>query len=114
NIQKIEETIDRRANTQANGNEQISVSAIEPGNPNNLIAAAIGPGSGLLSGIYQSSDGLGANPTFTLRQSLPINTRVNLAINKVGAAVTVYAATSESPTVTPGCTSSSPTGAIRK
>ena len=114
-FQKLVVTTGASADSPGTGNEDISDIAIEPGNPSNLIAAAIGPsGSGLASGIYQSSDALGLNPTFTLRQSLPNNTRVNLAINKVGSVVTVYAATSEPPTVTPGCTSSSPTGAIRK
>src|SRR5207248_7685409 len=45
--------------------------------------------------------------------SLGSTARISLAINKIGSAVTVYAATSETPTATPGCTTAN-SGALRK
>jgi hypothetical protein len=84
---------------------------MEPGNPDNLIVASLG------SGIYRTTNATAATPSFTQTLSLSGSIRVSLAINKVGSNVTAYAATSETPTVTPACAtqSGSPAGgAIRK
>ncbi|MGC2238389.1 MAG: VCBS repeat-containing protein [Pyrinomonadaceae bacterium] len=68
--------------------------AIEPGNPNRLIAGVVGSGGD--GGIYLSTDALAATPTFARSQALLDGAnpgRVELAVNKNGAVVTVYAAT---------------------
>ena len=95
---------------------------MEPQNPDNLVVAAIGSPSS----IYRSTNATSATPTFTqaLLQStstalnLGNGNRISLAINKNGSAITVYAATSEAPTVTPACavvvSGSQTGGAIRK
>ncbi len=93
---------------------------MEPGNPDNIVVTAIGI-SGNSSRIYRSTNATAASPTFTptLLQSnstpleLASGVRVSLAINKTGSTVTVYAATSETPTVTTACAASND-GAIRK
>ncbi|HXI24439.1 MAG TPA: hypothetical protein VNG71_11300, partial [Pyrinomonadaceae bacterium] len=84
---------------------------MEPGNPDNLIVASLG------SGIYRTTNASAATPSFTQTLSLGGNVRVSLAINKIGSSVTVYAATSETPTVTPECATQNGSlagGAIRK
>jgi hypothetical protein len=104
-----------KLNTPAASQDQDTPDMVmEPGNPDNIVVAAIGAsGSGLPSGIYRTTNATAATPTFTNTLSLATNIRVNLAINKTGPTVTVYAATSESPTVTTACAASN-SGAIRK
>src|SRR6266567_2124858 len=112
-FQKLIVTTDNSPDSPATGNEDIADMVMDPGNPDNIIAAAIGPsGSALPSGIYRTTSALGA-ASFSQVLSLPTNTRVTLAINKVGSVVTAYAATSETPTATTGCTSAN-SGAVRK
>src|SRR6266542_1312990 len=112
-FQKLIVTTDNSPDSPATGNEDIADMVMDPGNPDNIIVAAIGPsGSPLLSGIYWTTSALGA-ASFSQVLSLPTNTRVTLAINKVGSVVTAYAATSETPTATTGCTSAN-SGAVRK
>jgi hypothetical protein len=67
--------------------------AIEPGNPNRLLAAVVGSGGD--GGIYLSTNALDAAPTFT--RSLQTGDgaeagRTEFAINKTGSTVTVIAA----------------------
>jgi hypothetical protein len=67
--------------------------AMEPGNPNRLLVAVIGSGGD--GGVYLTTNALAATPTFTLSQTTGDGAtlgRTELAINKVGDVVTVYAA----------------------
>ncbi|CAN5273718.1 hypothetical protein BH10ACI1_BH10ACI1_17320 [soil metagenome] len=68
--------------------------AIEPDNPNRLIAAVVGSGGD--GGVYVSTDALSPTPTFTRGLTTGDGSslgRTELGINKTGAVVTVYAAT---------------------
>jgi len=80
---------------------------MEPGVPNNLLVTPLG------SGIYRTTSALAVTPTFTQVYPAAASVRISLAISKVGSTVTAYAATSETPTATPGCTASG-SGALRK
>lgn len=112
-FQKLTVTTDNSPDSPGTGNEDIPDMVLEPGNPNNLLVTAIGPfGSGLASGIYRSTAAT-TTAGFTRVLSLPNNARASFAINKIGSTVTVYAATSETPTNTNGC-STTESGALRK
>ena len=82
------------------GNRSVTDLEFEPGNPNNLLITVFGGGSaGLDGGIYRSTNALDASPTFTrtlAAGSSSATARVEIAINKVGSQVNVFAATSES------------------
>ncbi|HEY3025772.1 MAG TPA: carboxypeptidase regulatory-like domain-containing protein, partial [Pyrinomonadaceae bacterium] len=81
------------------GNRSVTDIEFEPANPNNLLATVFGGGSaGLDGGVYRTTNALAATPTFTRTLAAGSSTataRVEIAINKVGSAVTVFAATSE-------------------
>jgi photosystem II stability/assembly factor-like uncharacterized protein len=62
----------------------------EPGNPNNLLAGVIRESG---SGVYRTTNALDATPTFT--RTLAAGNRVEIAINKVGSQITVFAATGD-------------------
>ena len=112
-FQKLTVTADNSPDNPATGNEDIPDMVFEPGNPDNVIVAAIGPfGSGLPSGIYRTTNAT-TTASFARVLSLPNNARAGFAINKVGSTVTAYAATSETPTNTGGCTTQE-SGALRK
>ena len=112
-FQKLVVTTDNSPDSPGTGNEDTPDVVMEPGEPNNLLVTAIGPsGTSLASGIYRTINALASNPTFAQVLPLPNNVRANLAINKVGATVTVYAATGETPAGGPTCTTGS--GALRK
>jgi Calx-beta domain-containing protein len=118
---KLVVTTDSSPDSPATGNVTISDMVMEPGNPDHILAGVLGVGAGVAnsSGVYESTNALAATPTFTQRLFLPLlnlaGIRVQLAINKVGAVITAYAATSEAPNNTPGCNSTtSGTGAVRK
>ncbi|HEX8368114.1 MAG TPA: VCBS repeat-containing protein [Pyrinomonadaceae bacterium] len=68
--------------------------AVEPGNPNRMVLGVVGSGGD--GGVYLSTDALAATPTFartlTTGDGASLG-RTEFAINKVGAVVTVYAAT---------------------
>lgn len=68
---------------------------IDPGDANRVICVT-GDGFGVAlaaqRGIYLSTNALAANPTFTLTQALNTIDRTELAINRVGATTTVFAA----------------------
>ncbi len=68
--------------------------AIEPDNPNRLVAAVIGSGGD--GGVYLSTDALSAAPTFTRNLTTGDGSslgRTELAVNKNAGVVTIYAAT---------------------
>ena len=110
-FQKLVVNTDNSFDNPPTGNVTVSDMVMEPGNPNNIVVAVIG--QAVSGGIYRSTDALTGTPTFTPSLSLPIGTRVSLAINNVGGTVTVYAGTSETPTTNPSCTTAS-SGAVRK
>jgi hypothetical protein len=111
-FQRLLVNTDASVDTPATGNADITDVIMEPGVPNNLLVAVIGQ-TATLGGIYRSTNALGATPTFTQVYPAATGVRLNLAINKVGGVITAYAATSETPTATPGCTTAS-SGAVRK
>jgi len=110
-FQKLVVTTNNSFDSPQSGDQDIADMAMEPGNPDNILASAVGLGS-LPSGIYRTTSALSTG-AFTQVLALPVGTRVNFAIHRAGASVTVYAATSETPTNTPGCTTTN-SGAIRK
>ena len=97
------------------GNRRISDVALEPGNPDNLLVSSFGNGVAGDGGIYRSTNARAASPTFS--QNLTVSAqRIRFAINKVGAVVTVLAATSESaiPTGAPACATTTQAGVLRR
>lgn len=112
-FQKLAVTTDASFDSPATGNDDISDMVMEPGTPDNILVGVISLNAGL-SGVFRTTNATTATPTFSQRLSIPAaNMRVSLAINKAGSTVTVYAATSETPTNTTGCTTAT-SGAIRK
>lgn len=109
---KIVVNQDASLDTPATGNADITDLVIEPGVPNNLLVAVIGQ-TGTNGGIYRTTNALAASPSFIQVYPAATGVRVNLAVAKVGATVTGYAATSETPTATAGCTTAG-SGAVRK
>jgi len=81
----------------ASGNLAVSDLALDPGDPNRLVAWVRGAASANNGGAYLTTDALAPNPIFA--QTLVTTTadaRGELAINRTGGTVTVYAATGES------------------
>jgi hypothetical protein len=114
-FQKLVVTTDDSADNPGTGNEDMPDVVLDPGDPNNLIVSAIGrTGTGLSSGIYRTTNALASTPTFTRVLTLPNSVRANLTINKIGSTVTLYAATSETPSGGPTCTTGTLSGALRK
>jgi hypothetical protein len=111
-FQKLTVNSDAGVDTPNTGNADVTDIVMEPGVPNNLLVAVIGQTS-TLGGIYRTTNALGATPTFSQVYPAATGVRLNLTINKVSAVVTAYAATSETPTATTGCTSAG-SGAVRK
>lgn len=109
-FQKLLVTTDAGVDTPSTGNVDTTDVVMEPGVPNNLLVALIGQ-SASTGGVYRTTNALSGTPTFTQVLSMPINQRANLTINKVGAVVTAYAATSETPT---NSCSGGQVGAVRK
>ena len=71
----------------------ISDLAMDPANPNRLLAAVVGGSSD--GGVYLSTDALSAVPTFSRPLITPdgnTNGRTELALNNTGGTVTIYAA----------------------
>ena len=71
--------------------------AVEPGNPNRMVAAVIGSGSD--GGVYLTTDALAATPTFVRTLTTGDGStlgRTEFAVNKTGAVVTIFAATGTS------------------
>ncbi len=94
------------------GNTSIFDMVLEPGNPNNLLVAPSGATTG--GGIWRSTNALAATPTFTNPLFPGFNGLVmKLAINKVGAVVTVYTSSNENST-TAACITAGNAGRLRK
>jgi hypothetical protein len=86
-------------NTAAAGNRNVTDAEFEPGNPNTMLATVVGFSTANDGGVYRSTNALAATPNFTQTLStgsLTATARVELAVNKVGSAVTVYAGISDS------------------
>ena len=74
----------------------ISTSLVmDPSNANNIVVAYYGQAGTDPVGIYRSTDALAATPTFAQTKAIALAKNAKLAINKVGAVVTVYASTEE-------------------
>jgi hypothetical protein len=109
---KLTVNSDNSFDTPGTGNADVVDMVMEPGVPDNITVAVIGLTTGL-GGIYRTTNATAASPTFTQRQALATGVRTSLAINKTGSTVTVYAATSETPTVSTTCKDVT-SGAVRK
>jgi hypothetical protein len=86
-------------NTVNAGNRSVTDMEFEPGNPNTMLATVVGFNTANDGGVYRTTNALAANPSFTrtlAAGSLSVTARFELAINKVGGVVTVYAASSDS------------------
>jgi hypothetical protein len=84
--------------TANSGNRSATDVEFEPGNPNVLWATVVGFSAAGDGGVYRTTNALAATPVFTqvlAAGSTTATARVELAINKVGTAVTVYAVTSD-------------------
>jgi hypothetical protein len=89
------------------GNRDISDLAMEPSNPNVIVAWVMGSTAAADGGVWRTANALAATPTFSRTQATSLGfVRGELAINKVGATVNVVAATGEDNT--------SSTGRLRK
>lgn len=107
---KLTVTTGNSFDSPGTGNSSVIDMVMEPGNPNTIIAAVIGL-SDPFGGIYRSTNAL-TTATFNQQLVLPVGIRTELAINKVGSDVTVYAATGETPAVSGTCGTAR--GAVRK
>ena len=111
-FQKIIVNTDGSLDNPGTGNTSIFDMAFEPGNANNLLVSTSGAATG--GAIYRSTNALAATPTFTQTLFPGFNGLVmHLAINKVGAVVTVYVASNEPSGVT-ACSSIGQAGRVRK
>ncbi|MFN8597102.1 MAG: hypothetical protein U0559_13085 [Anaerolineae bacterium] len=78
------------------GNREISDLAMEPGNPNVILAWVMGSTAANDGGVWRTANALAATPTFSRTQATSLGfARGELAINKVGSTVNVVAATEE-------------------
>ncbi|MFN8525441.1 MAG: hypothetical protein U0821_20270 [Chloroflexota bacterium] len=80
------------------GNRSVADMVFEPGNPGTMLISLLGTNTANDGGIYRTTNALAATPAFAQVLSLGTATatvRSALAINKIGATVTAYAATSE-------------------
>jgi MBG domain (YGX type)/Carboxypeptidase regulatory-like domain len=85
-------------NTVSGGNRSVTDMEFEPGNPNTMLATVVGFSTANDGGVYRSTNAQAANPTFTQTLStgsLTATARTELALNKIGGVVTVYAAISD-------------------
>jgi len=85
--------------TENSGNRLVSDMEFEPGNPNTMLATVFGFSTAGSGGVYRSTNALAATPTFTRTLSASSTTtseRFEIAINKVGAQVNVFAVSSQS------------------
>ncbi|HYR76212.1 MAG TPA: hypothetical protein VEM96_10250 [Pyrinomonadaceae bacterium] len=114
-FQKLAVSSDNSFDNPQTGNVSISDMVMESGNPDHILVGVFAL-NGTSSGVYQTTNAL-TTAGFTQTLALPLlngsGIRVQLAINKAGSTVTAYAATSETPTNTTGCTASG-SGAIHK
>lgn len=115
-------TFSRVNNLPGSGNGMVIDIEYEPGSSSNLLIAqydafGLGTAGASVGGIYRSTNADAASstvsPTFTFTQPLGIGILSRLAVNKTGATVTAYAATSESPS-TAACVNAGNSGKVRK
>jgi photosystem II stability/assembly factor-like uncharacterized protein len=79
------------------GNRSIRDIAMDPADPNNVIAWTVGPAAAGDSGIYRSTDALAPSPTFTqVVISTTANTPAELTASNAGGVTRMWAATGES------------------
>ncbi len=109
-FQKLVFTTDNSADSPGTGDLDTTDLVMEPGNPNNILVAAIGWNAG--GGVFRTMNALASTPTFSQTLAIDPGLRSALAINKVGSTVTAYAATSESFSLSTACGPRS--GAVRK
>jgi hypothetical protein len=110
-FQKIVVNTDGSLDAPGTGNTSIFDLVFEPGNANNLLVSTQGAATG--GAIYRSTNALAATPTFTQTLFPGFNGLVmHLAINKVGAVVTVYMDSNE-PTTAAAC-GAGQSGRVRK
>jgi hypothetical protein len=86
-------------NTANGGNRSVTDIEFEPGNPNTMLATVVGFSTANDGGVYRSANALAPTPTFTQTLSTGSTTataRTELAVNKVGGVVTVFAGISDS------------------
>ncbi|HKP02771.1 MAG TPA: hypothetical protein VJU77_05335 [Chthoniobacterales bacterium] len=103
NAQSATPTFEQVSITGLTGQDRNVVDiAMDPGDPNLLIATVLGVASD--GGIYRTANALAPVPTFTRTRVLPDGTanRAELAINRNGSVVTVYAAVGETSTAALG------------
>lgn len=96
-FQKVTVSTDASFDDPGTGNTGIWDLAFEPGNPNILLATVAGS-SPPIGGVFRTTNALAVSPSFTqvLTPTLdPDGLAMRLAINKVGAVVTVYATSNE-------------------
>jgi hypothetical protein len=111
-FQKLIVNTDGSLDNPGTGNTSIFDMVFEPGNANNLLVSTSGAATGGV--IMRSTNALAATPTFTQVLFPGFNGLVmHLAINKVGAVVTVYVASNEPSTVA-ACSSIGQAGKVRK
>ena len=85
--------------TENSGNRLVSDMEFEPGNPNTMLATVFGFSTAGSGGVYRSTNALAATPMFTRTlsaSSTSTSERFEIAINKVGTQVNVFAASSQS------------------
>ena len=85
-------------NTANGGNRNVTDIEFEPGNPNTMLATVVGFNTASDGGVYRTTNALAASPSFSQTLSTgtaTVTARVEIAITKVGGAVTVYAASSD-------------------
>jgi Domain of unknown function (DUF4214) len=114
-FQKLTVSDDNSFDSPGTGNTAVWDIALEPGNPNNLLATVAG--TNLPGGIFRSTNALAANPTFTQTFSLSlaegVAIRLAMNTNPVGPVVTVYAASNE-PSSDVACSGAGEKGRVRK
>ncbi len=76
-------------------NDGITSAVMDPSNGNTVLCAISSQIGASTGGIYRSTNALAPTPTFTKVLGLPDFGNAKLAINKVGATVTVYAVSDE-------------------
>jgi photosystem II stability/assembly factor-like uncharacterized protein len=96
NFSKIMVTTAGSVAPDTSGNRGISDLAMEPGNPNVILAWVMGSMAANDGGVWRTANALAGTPTFSRTQATSLGfVRGELAINKVGSTVNVVAATGE-------------------
>src|SRR5260370_21102235 len=88
-FQKLVVTTDNSFDNPQTGNDTISDMVMGPGNPDRILVGGVGI-NGYSSGVYQTTNALGATPSFARPLALTAGLRAQSAINKVCPLVTAY------------------------